>query len=165
MIRRFLSHVESVLVVEDVAPFLEEALLAEAATMGRLVKIHGRRSGALPGIGETVPELVTEAIASLVKREAPSLSPTIVVNGPTPEREALIQEIQPLIPNRQISFCAGCSHPVAIPCRTQAWISLNQSLYRTVCGRATNAAARGGQLLSFLQLLKQIRQYHPIVRL
>lgn len=110
IIRRFLSHVDHVLVVEDVAPYLEESLLAEAAAMGKSLKVHGRLSGALPSTGETIPESVTEALASVVRRQMPQLKASLKHNGLTPQREALNSEIQPLIPNRQISFCAGCSH-------------------------------------------------------
>jgi indolepyruvate ferredoxin oxidoreductase alpha subunit len=118
IIRRFLNQVDHVLVVEDVAPYLEEILLAEAAGITRRVKIHGRRSGALPGTGESKPDQIAQALANLVQRETTYFSSNVPTNGEkasaamavTPEREALIQDIQPLIPNRQISFCAGCSH-------------------------------------------------------
>ncbi|MCJ7609283.1 indolepyruvate ferredoxin oxidoreductase subunit alpha, partial [Candidatus Bathyarchaeota archaeon] len=48
IIHRLLSHVNRVLVVEDVTPFLEEAIKAEAQEIGRPIRIHGRKSGALP---------------------------------------------------------------------------------------------------------------------
>jgi indolepyruvate ferredoxin oxidoreductase alpha subunit len=110
IIRRFLRHVEHVLVVEDVSPFLEEAILAEATAMGRQVEIHGRRSGALPGTGETLPDLVRQALMELVQLRASDLEPAMPEVGLTAERGNLIKEIHPLIPNRVISFCAGCSH-------------------------------------------------------
>jgi indolepyruvate ferredoxin oxidoreductase alpha subunit len=110
VMRRFLGQVEQALVVEDVSPYLEEALLAEAAVMGSSTRIHGRRSGAVPGAGETSPEIVSHALAMVVHQQSPALLPVVPSNGLAAEREALIQEIKPLIPNRQISFCAGCSH-------------------------------------------------------
>ncbi len=107
IMRRFLSQVDELLVVEDVAPYLEEGLLAEASTMGRLVQIHGRRSGALSGTGETLPEQVEQALRVLVKGEDATVRSA---NDVGKEREQVVAEIRPLIPNRQISFCSGCSH-------------------------------------------------------
>ncbi|MCP4362500.1 MAG: indolepyruvate ferredoxin oxidoreductase subunit alpha [Chloroflexi bacterium] len=109
VIHRFLNQVDELLVVEDVAPFLEESLLAETAVMQKTVKIHGRRSGNLPGIGETIPDVVAQALGKLLGVASPSV-PQTPLNGDVPLREDLIQEIRPLIPNRQISFCSGCSH-------------------------------------------------------
>lgn len=110
ILQRFLSGVEHVLVVEDVSPYLEEALLAEAAVIDHSVSIHGRRSGALPSVGETLPDIIREALTALLKQEAPHLLSTDALESIAPDRHARVQEIQPLIPGRVISFCAGCSH-------------------------------------------------------
>ena len=96
LMRKFLEPLERVLVVEDVAPYLEEGLLLEAATMGKQVEVYGRRSGMLPGTGETLPEDVTAALCFLLEGTAPP---------PRTEPVSL-----PSIPSRQISFCSGCSH-------------------------------------------------------
>ena len=109
-IRRLLSHVDHVLVVEDVAPFLEEAILAEAAEVEQKAQVHGRRSGAFPSIGEMLPEQVRTALIKLVQQSLPQLAQPDWVNEQVSVRTELIQEIQPLIPRRQISFCSGCSH-------------------------------------------------------
>ena len=110
LIRRLLNHVEHVLVVEDVAPFLEETVLVEAASMERMVEVHGRRSGVLSGIGEMLPDEVRTALISLIQQVLPQLHKPNWLNGQTDERAKLNQEIMPLIPRRQISFCSGCSH-------------------------------------------------------
>ena len=110
LIRRLLSHVDDVLVVEDVAPFLEEVILAEAATVGRVVRIHGRRSGALAGVGEMHPDQVRTALVEIVRQRLPHQLASFGENGGTPAAVNIKQEIASLIPRRQISFCAGCSH-------------------------------------------------------
>ncbi len=110
IIRHFLDPLEHVLVVEDVSSYLEEGLLAEATAMGHPVQIHGRRSGALPGTGETVPDLVTRALAHLVTSVSPGLLAAEANGDQGIDRQSLVEEIMPLIPNRQISFCPGCSH-------------------------------------------------------
>ena len=107
LMRRFLEPLERVLVVEDVAPYLEEALLAEAGAMGKQVTIAGRRSGALPGTGETLPDTVIEALEKLTST-APSSSES--------DSHATSS-----LPRRQISFCSGCSHRTSYAALAEAF--------------------------------------------
>ena len=110
LMRKFLEPLDGVLVVEDVAPHLEEGLLLAAAEMGKLVDVQGRRSGALSSTGETLPEHVTQALAGLLNG-TPSNPPDEVVALPS-------------IPQRQISFCSGCSHRTSYYALAQAFENL-----------------------------------------
>jgi indolepyruvate ferredoxin oxidoreductase alpha subunit len=110
IIRRLLSHVEQVLVVEDVTPYLEEAIKVEAQEMGRRVRIYGRKSGALPETGETLLDEVEDALSEMVEGESPGDSVgrgDALVLG---EREQQVRALEKLIPRRQMGFCAGCPH-------------------------------------------------------
>jgi indolepyruvate ferredoxin oxidoreductase alpha subunit len=109
IIQRLLSHVNQVLVVEDVTPFLEEAIRAQAQGTDRRIQIHGRGSGALPEVGETILDDVISALADVARRESPGRAvPRDVFPGkPRAESSAAVQR---LIPRRQIGFCAGCPH-------------------------------------------------------
>lgn len=109
IIRRLLSHVHHVLVVEDVTPFLEEAIRGEAQEIQRPIRVYGRKSGALPEVGETILDDVVLALADIVRRESPEIAiPKDVL--PSPERVEQAEAVRKLIPRRQIGFCAGCSH-------------------------------------------------------
>ncbi len=110
LIRKFLEPLDRVLVVEDVAAYLEEGLLLEAAAMGKLVEVRGRRSGALPSTGETLPDDVVDALDALVEGTPPRL----------PGEAAKPASI----PNRQISFCSGCSHRTTYYALAQAFDNL-----------------------------------------
>lgn len=110
LMRKFLRPLDGVLVVEDVAPHLEEGLLLEAADMGKLIDVQGRRSGALPSTGETLPEHVSQALAGLLN--GTSSPPPVEVVAP------------PSIPRRQISFCSGCSHRTTYYALAQAFENL-----------------------------------------
>ena len=119
IIHRLLSHVNRVLVVEDVTPFLEEAIKAEAQEIGRPIQIHGRKSGALPEVGETILDDVVLALADIVRRESPDRGvPSDAF--PSKERAERSAAIQKLIPRRQIGFCAGCSHRATYYALTKA---------------------------------------------
>jgi len=113
LLRRFLEPLDRVLVVEDVAPHLEEGLLLEAAAMGKLVEVRGRRSGALPSTGETLPEDVSAALEALT-HTGPSVT-HVNVPGASPSLP---------IPRRQISFCSGCSHRTSYAALVQAFENL-----------------------------------------
>lgn len=109
IIRRFLSHVDHVLVVEDVTPFLEEAIKAEAQEIQRPIRIYGRKSGALPEAGEAILDDIVSALADI----ACGAFPEIVIPEealPSIERTEQTLAIKKMIPRRQIGLCAGCSH-------------------------------------------------------
>ncbi len=119
IIHRLLNHVSQVLVVEDVTPFLEEGIKAEAQGIHRPIQIHGRKSGALPEVGETILDDVVSALADVVRQESPdrALPSDVLLSKGRAEQSTAIQK---LIPRRQIGFCAGCSHRATYYALTKA---------------------------------------------
>lgn len=110
MIHRLLSHVRCVLVLEDVSPFLEEAIRAEAQELERRISILGRQSGALPDTGETNIDDVVQALQKLLQQELAQMAmATPVASGIRPDEEQIVA-IKESIPKRQITLCAGCPH-------------------------------------------------------
>ncbi|WP_456473864.1 indolepyruvate ferredoxin oxidoreductase subunit alpha, partial [Candidatus Pyrohabitans sp.] len=89
LVKRFLSSLSEVLVVEELEPFLEEQLRA----MESGVKVRGK--DLLPREGEFTPEIVEEAIARFLD----------VSYDPPPERRAELE-----LPPRPPVLCPGCSH-------------------------------------------------------
>lgn len=91
MAENFISNVESVLVIEELDPVVEEqlALLAE----GR-VKIYGKRTGNLPYNGEYSCDQVKHAIVNYL--------------GIVHEQESDLE--LPQLPLRPPVLCAGCPH-------------------------------------------------------
>jgi indolepyruvate ferredoxin oxidoreductase alpha subunit len=119
IIHRLLSHVCHVLVVEDVTPFLEEAIKAEAQEIQRPIRVYGRKSGALPEVGETILDDVVWALADIVRRESPEIA--ILEDAlPLADRTEQAAAVKKLIPRRQIGFCAGCSHRATYYALTKA---------------------------------------------
>ena len=86
LIRRLVDHVETILVAEEGAPFIEQAISGLLGFPGK--NITGRLSGALPRSGELSPETVRPALALT----------------PLPQR--------PLdkISGRPPQLCVGCPH-------------------------------------------------------
>ncbi len=86
VLNRFVRKVERVLVLEEGAPFLEEAL---TGVLENNYRISGRLDGTLPRDGELNPLLVQGAlgIPSAVSREVPGI-----------------------VKNRPPALCVGCSH-------------------------------------------------------
>ena len=95
----FLAPLSKVLVVEELEPYLEEALKAVAQTRGLTVTIRGKGPGLFSRLYEYHPALVREVIARFfgVASEAPEpMVPEAVLGQPLPDRP----------PN----LCAGCPH-------------------------------------------------------
>lgn len=105
LIKKHLSASGRVLVVEDLAPFLEENVKVLAAEFAAEIggkEFHGKRDGSLPGVGEIDADAVTEALRSILGVEA---------RLPFPEyREQIGRSVMAHIPPRQMTFCPGCPH-------------------------------------------------------
>ncbi|RJP36247.1 MAG: indolepyruvate ferredoxin oxidoreductase subunit alpha [Phycisphaerales bacterium] len=90
----FFDAVTSVLVVEELTPFVEEWACLSAFQQCRQIPIYGKRSGHLPVEFEYTPDLVEDAVADfvgLVRR--PSATVTV-----------------PELPARPPVLCPGCPH-------------------------------------------------------
>lgn len=91
---RFLRQVDSVLVVEELEPYLEEHIKVIAHR--RQVKILGKGTGHLPRLYELTPTLVREAIER-------------GLGGPLGQREQRM-DIDIKAPSRPSTLCPGCPH-------------------------------------------------------
>ena len=92
---KFMKDVEEVLVVEEVDPIMENALLAVLGKQGIKKEIHGKLDGSLPLIYEYNPGIVLNGIRK-------------VLNLKTVENK--IQETNIQLPNRPPTLCPGCPH-------------------------------------------------------
>ncbi len=90
----FLEGLESCLVLEELDPVLEEALLETVAANGLKTKILGKKNGYLPFAGEYSFELIHKTIAEYVGKPL----------------EASHEEPLPSLPARPPVLCAGCPH-------------------------------------------------------
>lgn len=88
-----LEGVERVLVVEELSPFLEDALAALVGRSRLRVEIMGKRSGHLPEAFEYEPEIVQSALHECF--------------GFAPPRPRLVSTD---VPGRPPSLCPGCPH-------------------------------------------------------
>ena len=92
-----LARVKRVLVVEELSPFLEDALLALSARSRAQVEILGKRSGHLPEEFELQPPRIEDAIRA-------------AVGSPARERP---RAAGPAVAPRPASLCPGCPHRAA----------------------------------------------------
>ncbi len=93
----FLKGLETCLVVEELEPFLEEAVRLVAQERGLSVNVLGKATGHLPRLYEFTPGLVKEAMAKAlgVEREVPQKPDLSWV---------------PELPPRPPTLCPGCPH-------------------------------------------------------
>ena len=101
MIRRMLKHVDSLIVLEELEPFVELQVKAIVADMDSKIRVIGKLDGSLPRIGEYDNELVQDAMDFLVGR-----NPTVS----DPVLDLTRKEAKELAPPRSLPFCAGCPH-------------------------------------------------------
>lgn len=92
---KFMKEVEEVLVVEEVDPIMENALLAVLGKYGVKKEIHGKLDGSLPLIYEYNPSIVLNGIRKVLNINA-------IKNK--------IQETNIQLPKRSPTLCPGCPH-------------------------------------------------------
>ena len=138
LIRRLVDHCETILIAEEGAPFIEQAVHGIFGVAGK--KIVGRLSGALPRSGELSPGTVRPALGL----------------APLPQR--------PLdkISSRPPQLCVGCPHTdtfkaikaalaghpdgavfADIGCYTLGWFPPHNAIDTTVCMGASVGMAKG----------------------
>lgn len=117
LIINHLKDARNVLVVEEVDPVLQRGIYAIAGKYGLAVRIIGRESGAgLPRTHELDPDVVLKAVAAFMGIEdesanAPACCPSDADTsacGNAADQLCCPNNIE--IPDRALSFCAGCPH-------------------------------------------------------
>ncbi|MBN2033414.1 MAG: 4Fe-4S binding protein [Deltaproteobacteria bacterium] len=102
-VRKHLKKAGKVLVVEEVDSFVE-SLVKESILDGGMsgIKIYGQGSGHLPLVGEIAPDPVARALADITGIPYESFSQDY--------RDIIEKDLNPLIINRGLTWCAGCPH-------------------------------------------------------
>ncbi len=110
-VANFIQKLKTVVVVEELSPFLEKEVYIIAKKMKPDLEIVGKLSGAFSEAWEYNPNIVAKALAPLF-------------NLPSPPYEALIEEakaLKTIIPDRFPTFCAGCPHRATFVALNQAF--------------------------------------------
>ncbi len=97
-LRKLVEGVDTVLVVEELDPLIEEEVKIAAADAGRVIRVLGKGSGHLPACFEYGPTMVREALARVLDIEHAVVAPAIAT------------EAMPELPARPPVLCPGCPH-------------------------------------------------------
>src|SRR5712691_5909336 len=107
-LRDFLKQLDVVLVLEELEPIIETAVLALIAEAGLRIKVLGKRSGLLPKVGDYTLELVEQAIAELTGRSHTAAPFTSIARQHIGAQSTQNKHAAP--PPRSLEFCPGCPH-------------------------------------------------------
>jgi len=97
LVEKFLSQVDKVLVVEELEPIMEEAVLATAQRIGRQIPIQGKGIGLLNRLFENEPVRVKKSIAQYFDLPYQVKEPVEIADLPA-------------LPGRPPNLCPGCPH-------------------------------------------------------
>jgi indolepyruvate ferredoxin oxidoreductase alpha subunit len=109
LLARHLASTDTVFVVEELLPFLEDNLKVIAAELGPTVGVktfHGKRDGTLPSHGELNPDLVMGGLAKVL-----GIDPSA---GDADYEAGLARAVGDGVVNCAITFCAGCPHRASL---------------------------------------------------
>ncbi len=101
---KYLSLTDKILIVEEVLPFLEEQVKVLAAEMASHIGVktfYGKTDNTIPKAGELNPDIVIAALSRIFHLPYESASADNV------------KKIQISVPDRELTFCAGCPHRAA----------------------------------------------------
>jgi len=94
-----------IMVIEEVQPFLEDnikSIFAQNTTTLGLKTFFGKASGHIPRTGELNPDIVIQALASILKIKA-----SLKDEAYAKQAKQIVEEI---VPPRELGFCPGCPH-------------------------------------------------------
>jgi indolepyruvate ferredoxin oxidoreductase alpha subunit len=100
-INRLLETVNSLLVLEELEPYVEMRVRAMASDLEKHVVIHGKHDGTLTSVGEYNYDIVEAAVGKLLGWS---------LGGRSLEMDGAIAEAGRLAPRRPLPFCPGCPH-------------------------------------------------------
>jgi indolepyruvate ferredoxin oxidoreductase alpha subunit len=92
----FLENLDEVLVIEELDPVIENALLRICGKYGIKVKICGKSDKSIPRAGENTVEIASRSIAAFLNIKT--------------NENATRGESPPILPTRAPVLCAGCPH-------------------------------------------------------
>jgi indolepyruvate ferredoxin oxidoreductase, alpha subunit len=98
LVHDFIKELDSVIVIEEVDPIMENEVLAVIGKYGLQTKVHGKLDETLPLIYEYTPDIVLEGIKK-------------VVDVNLKEKQSYEPEIA--LPVRPPTLCPGCPHRAA----------------------------------------------------
>jgi indolepyruvate ferredoxin oxidoreductase alpha subunit len=111
LIGNFVRDLQKVIVVEELAPYLETQIYAIAKDANPSVAIFGKLSKTFSEAWEYNPSIVVEGISS-------------VIGLNHPDYDSILEEakkLKDIIPDRYPTFCAGCPHRATFVALNQAF--------------------------------------------
>ena len=99
----FLKNLKTVIILEELDPFLEQEIKSLAGEMNLKVKIYGKTGGYFPAYGEFDPDCVKQGLVKILKENFPKLK--LMHNT---KKEVKFNSIS--LPSRPPVLCPGCPH-------------------------------------------------------
>lgn len=115
VLRRLITQVDRILVLEELEPFIELRVKAMIADIGKPIRLYGKCDNTLPRVGEYNYNVVEEAMSKLLRFEIAKESFDI-------EKEK--EQGRRLAPGRSLPFCPGCPHSATYAAMRQAFRQL-----------------------------------------
>jgi indolepyruvate ferredoxin oxidoreductase alpha subunit len=109
-VKKLIENVESIMIVEELEPFIEKKVLEIAGKIGKKIEIRGKLTGDLPAVGKYTNEIVTSAISKFLDIEIKR------GNSKNDIRKEILETIPPQFP----TLCAGCPHAASFYLLKQA---------------------------------------------
>ncbi len=101
MISKFLDNLDTVVIIEELLPYLEDQITAIAKTANPSIKIIGKHSDDLPTVGEYNAAIVADVLSKIYGKKTAINYTELLDNA---------NQLKSILPTRLPSFCPGCPH-------------------------------------------------------
>ncbi|UCG69506.1 MAG: indolepyruvate ferredoxin oxidoreductase subunit alpha [Thermoplasmata archaeon] len=99
----FMEHLDAVIILEELDPYLENEIKSIAGEYGLSLKTYGKETGHFPMHGEFNPDIVRGGLMEILKEDFPNIRIEHHYERPV--------DIKPLsLPSRPPVLCPGCPH-------------------------------------------------------
>ena len=101
LISRFLDKIDTCVIIEELMPYLEEAVTVIAKDVKPNLTIVGKNTAAFPKVGEYNSNIIIDNLAKIMNIDPPINYKSIL---------KIAAELKSILPKRSPTFCPGCPH-------------------------------------------------------
>lgn len=101
LISRFLKNIDTCIIIEELLPYLEEAITVIAKDVKPTLNLMGKNTNTFTKVGEYNSNIIRDTLAEILNLQQPKNYQVLLTKA---------QELKSILPKRLPTFCPGCPH-------------------------------------------------------
>jgi indolepyruvate ferredoxin oxidoreductase alpha subunit len=101
LIAQFLEQIDTCIIIEELMPYLEDAIMLIAKDVKPNLKLIGKNTDTFSKVGEYNSTIIMDTLAKILNRKPPTNYEALLTRA---------DELKSILPQRFPTFCPGCPH-------------------------------------------------------